>query len=576
MAIVLTTLITLDPNNQLAHIADFTGLINTTQYVISGTYLAVDTRFTFHGFNDITLTKPPVGVPAPSTQVSCQISTVPVPAPPPPPAKYPYGTKDRLAGVNLNLDLSSNPGTAPPSSAHGRATQGKLWLDTSVTPAQLRVCAVATAQAGYVAGDWFTLANVAGGSDLGALYLPLTGGSLSGSLAVAGTINGYSLASTGIVYPAYGHAISFEWNGANLVGHVDGTGAPGALAILNQPAIFASLTVSGGITAGGGINATGNIVSGNTVQGANIVTGANFAGPSGYTFYGPGFGVASTIQFNASTTVALSDLQVNGTGRFQQLITVGGLTLQNNSGYLYSPSNMRTTGLVVDGSIVLAGTININGITIGNNAGYFYAPNMRTSSMLVDGDANISGVLSVGGNLGVGGAYLYLQNANAGNDIAANGVFRRSTVAFGGPKGARIECWGGDWDYTVFAMSGGSFNVSPDSGASGFYFIPSGGFSDARLKDTIRDTKVDALASILATPVRAFEWNEEGKRLMPHAAPEVSIGLVAQELEETMPAVVGVNELADGMRYINDQHLTPYLFRAIQQLAERVATLEAK
>jgi Chaperone of endosialidase len=549
MAIVLTTQLTLDPNNQLAHIADFTGLINTTEYVITGTYLQVDTRFTFHGFNDITLTKPPVGVPAPATQVTCQISTVPVPAPPPPPAKYPYGTKDRLIGGNLNLDLSSNPGTTPPSSGHGRATQGKLWLDTSVTPAQLRVCAVATAQVGYVAGDWFTLAKVAGGTDLGATYLPLTGGSISGPLSVAGaltasnTINGYTLGANGIVYPASGgHNIAFDWNGT-LIARVDGTASPGALATVAQ--LGGYLPLAGG-TITGSLTVNGNVTCVNTVQGANIVATANFAGPANYSFLGPGFGVATTITFQAGTTTLGGDLRVNGVGVFAQYITVGGLTLQNNAGYLYSPSNMRTTGLVVDGSIVVSNVLSVGGCQVSNNGGYFYsAQNMRTSGLVVDGQIT-----------GYGDVY--------------GGIFRCPSVT-----GARIACYGGDWGFMTFAMSGGNAIFSPDNGSSG-QFVPTSPASDARLKDNIRDTEIDALAAVLATPVRSFEWNDEGRKLMPYAEPVVPIGFVAQEVEQTMPDAVGTVALIGDTRHLIDQNFTPYVIRAIQQLAERVATLEAK
>jgi len=326
--------------------------------------------------------------------------------------------------------------------------------------------------------------------------------------------------------------LRIDTGGTTYVSTLNASGNITCNLITSSDAHLSVATVGGVAFSGSGnINTTGAI-SATTVQGANIIATGNFVGPaSGYTFYGGTFGVATVIQFNATKTVALGDFQVNGTGIFQNTITVGGLTLSNTGGYLYSPSSMRTPGLIVDGNVGINGSVNI------------------------------------GGQATFGGSTL------TSNDVAAQGVFRRT---LGGAKGARVECWGGDWDAMSFAMSGAQLLVSPDIGASGYFFANAGVFSDARLKDNIRDTKVDALAAIMATPVRAFEWNEEGKRLMPHAAPEVPIGLVAQELEETMAAVVGVNELAGGMRHIVDHNLTPYLVRALQQLAGRIAQLEAK
>jgi hypothetical protein len=71
---------------------------------------------------------------------------------------------------------------------------------------------------------------------------------------------------------------------------------------------------------------------------------------------------------------------------------------------------------------------------------------------------------------------------------------------------------------------------------------------------------------------------------MPYIPAAVPIGLVAQEVREIMPYVVGVRQRLDddkapGPRdpqLIMDQRMTPYLVRAIQQLAARVAELEAK
>src|SRR5262245_18908373 len=161
MAVVLNTQVTLDPNNQIAHIADWTGLELETEYLISGTFLQADTRFLFHGFSDVALTRNPVGVPQAQTEVPCTISTVPQPAAASPPAAYPYALNDRLIAANLNAAFNLNPGGLPPVANGGNSGQFKIWADTSISPHVLRMCIrPGGAQNGYVAGDWADLFTV--------------------------------------------------------------------------------------------------------------------------------------------------------------------------------------------------------------------------------------------------------------------------------------------------------------------------------------------------------------------------------------------------------------------------------
>jgi hypothetical protein len=208
-----------------------------------------------------------------------------------------------------------------------------------------------------------------------------------------------------------------------------------------------------------------------------------------------------------------------------------------------------------------------------------------TAIYLPNGNLVCQGTGYFGGDVtihGGGAAALNVDNggitvaglSSFGGGLAVTGTVSANLLA--GPSGGagNIRCFGGDWGNMAFAISGGSFLISPDNGSSGYVFSNAGAFSDARLKTDIRDTDVDALAAICATPVRAFAWNERGRELMPYASPEVPCGLVAQELEETIPFAVGISALAGDMRHIDHQNLVPYLLRAIQQLTERVVQLE--
>jgi hypothetical protein len=167
------------------------------------------------------------------------------------------------------------------------------------------------------------------------------------------------------------------------------------------------------------------------------------------------------------------------------------------------------------------------------------------------------------------------NNVQAANDIDCASVFRCTAV-----RGARLETFGGDWGWlTLQVAAGGYLYASPDNGSSGFNYTPNGSWSDARLKTNIRDSEVDALAAILSIPIRAYEWNDRGRQVMPHAT-DTPLGLIAQEVERAIPFVVHAPLTEDpnigDLKMIEQQRLTPYLIRAIQQLEARVAELEAK
>jgi hypothetical protein len=246
---------------------------------------------------------------------------------------------------------------------------------------------------------------------------------------------------------------------------------------------------------------------------------------------------------------------------------VGGCRMYNNSGYMYFDQTLHAAGVYSRGDIWNAGNITAGNGLVANGGGWsVYAPNggIYTPNECHGGYVSSSGDMRCNGN------------AWAGNDMTAYGVYRS-----GGNGGARIGNWAGSgWDWMAFAIiSGGYLGVSPDQGASGFNYTPNASWSDARLKLNIRDSEIDALAVIGAISVRAFEWTEEGRKLMPRKVSSVSCGFVAQELEELIPDAVTIvpviGDLAsEGMRCILDEQLTPYLFRAMQQLAARVEELE--
>jgi len=393
-------------------------------------------------------------------------------------------------------------------------------------------------------------------------------------------VNGLILASEG---GPGAHGYSFQGDGAFDTGMF--SPSDGVTNFYNNGVNTISLTPSGfnfGVNmAGPNLTLSGSL----NTNGGNVITGTN-----GIQYFGIGH------QHGFSWDGAYVNCWVDRTN-------VGRIVLMDGSGNVGFPgqvsanvmvaNSMVANGISSNGNIGAAGFIQANA---GGTA--FYAPNGDilangafissrggTALNLTGGDAVVAGQVVANGRITCNADFIMCQNINTANDIAANGVYRRSSLAFGGGRGARIENWSSTWDFVQFTQESGGpfgrildFNNNVDAPDTTFLIFPDT-TSDARLKTNIRDTEIDALAAICATPVRAFEFNEEGQKYYTKAKP---IGLVAQEVEETMPDVVvklgndPVFNRLDDLRMIADQLVIPYLFRAIQQLNDRIDALKPR
>jgi Chaperone of endosialidase len=96
-------------------------------------------------------------------------------------------------------------------------------------------------------------------------------------------------------------------------------------------------------------------------------------------------------------------------------------------------------------------------------------------------------------------------------------------------------------------------------------------WSDRRLKRNIVPCEIDALASVDQVPV----WSVDFKAPLPDAPVQRwAASLIADEVAAVLPfAVVPAKE--NGYALLNPQHLIATLWRAVQQLSERLAVLEA-
>lgn len=128
----------------------------------------------------------------------------------------------------------------------------------------------------------------------------------------------------------------------------------------------------------------------------------------------------------------------------------------------------------------------------------------------------------------------------------------------------------------VFNVTSGSYlEIQTIFGAYGL----SAWLSDARMKESITDSPVDALSVIRSIKHRTFRWKDVVDGFgETHEGCLVDCGYIAQELEEINKGFAStVGEGTEGERkQISEQRLIPYITKAIQELDERISAIEDK
>jgi hypothetical protein len=242
-----------------------------------------------------------------------------------------------------------------------------------------------------------------------------------------------------------------------------------------------------------------------------------------------------------------------------------------NNGWLYFDGSLKVWDFQSANNVNAAGSLFFGGNRLYNNSGWaYFDQSVHCNDFWSRNNIGCPGTITGGYIVSTGDIHAN-SNVHAANDNSAGGVFRCY-----GQRGARIECRGWDYDWVNPFVSGGALYMTPDY-SGGPYYVNDGWWSDARLKKNIRNSVVDALAAIVAVPVRAFEWTQQGIDLQVGPKRMGSdLGLVGQELQKTIPDAVQECAWEHKSLFIDWNYITPYLFRAVQQLAERYAMLEAR
>ena len=377
----------------------------------------------------------------------------------------------------------------------------------------------------------------------GASFLPTSGGTISGNLAVTGTLGVTGTSTLGdTTIPAgktftIASGATFALNGAfspsfiSLGGSqvspylltLTGVAAGGTMAYMNG-----LVTIPSG--AGNGLQiGTSDGLSGNRL----VVNGtSNFIGnvtiPGGNTLTISGGSSTGTVRLNVT-----GDASISGT------LTAG----------LFSPSVLSVTGNITSttGNITAsAGTISGQTVSFGTGGLTSTTGAMNLTSGAVT--HNVSGLFNFKGTPQIWGSGLNL--------LSSSGIFYSGVTS-----GAS------NWD-VINSSTAVSFRVLLNN--TGVQIPPGatyGNYSDVSLKENIETIKgaVDKIKAIRGV-YYTLKDNPNAKK---------KIGFIAQEVMPFIPEVVFKNE-GDEHYSMGYSEITAVLVNAIKELDERSAAIEAK
>jgi hypothetical protein len=267
---------------------------------------------------------------------------------------------------------------------------------------------------------------------------------------------------------------------------------------------------------------TGSIGGSNTQVQFN--NSGSLGGSSGLTWDGS-FLTTSSIKNSALTSGRVTYAGASG-------------LLSDSAGLTYDGTNLTTTGTATATRFIPSGS------TVATNGMYLPAANTlgfstnSTERMRID-----TGNLLVGRTSGTGALI------DAFNASSTSGVIRLRNDVNGAQVFANFD-YGG----TVIGSITGNNTITS-------YNVT----SDQRLKTNIVNAPTGNIDDI---KVRSFDWIADGSHQ--------EYGMVAQELIEVAPYAVNKPENPDEMMAVDYSKLVPMMIKEIQDLKQRIATLENK
>ena len=176
------------------------------------------------------------------------------------------------------------------------------------------------------------------------------------------------------------------------------------------------------------------------------------------------------------------------------------------------------------------------------------------------GDSAPGRTLSVFGAHLSGAVASFSNNAPGGNNQSYHGIMIAGGANDGSGTTYYVTCYDGDYD----GGSGANTPIGYIANTNGTFALTDP--SDERLKDNIRDVSFSGLEIVEDIRVRDFELKKNGI---------TKTGFIAQELEEVYPpAVVEPDGHMTTMMGVANTQLIPVLVKAVQELTEKVKSLE--
>jgi Chaperone of endosialidase len=396
-------------------------------------------------------------------------------------------------------------------------------------------------------------------SKVSGLYLPLTGGTVTGGLTVQGTLQGAVIAaSTNIQVNVAASANALLYlQGARswYVGSMNNSqfyitdNSAGVARLIIDTA--GRVTVPGSLTVSGAFNT--NAISGTTITATAsngiqcVVTGASAWFRSLVQNVRDWYCGCNTdgnwYTYDASAGATRFLIDTGGNATLYQSLTIGANLQVNGSatinGNSFTRGQLHGGTLLVDGGSTQTGQISCNAISC--------------STINTNGNVITCGAVSASGNITAG-------NMNAGaNGLAYNRVNGGLYFEFGSSGGTNLV-------FYTQGVARGTWNFN--------------NASDERIKKNIADAEGDALAEL--NGVRLISFDETGMRDSRYQPTHLAFGFSAQQMEAVIPEAV--NRVKVEPEGTDDELLLtidimPLLARcigAIQTLSTKVASLEAR
>lgn len=404
-------------------------------------------------------------------------------------------------------------------------------------------------------------------NDPAGAYLPLSGGALTGSLAL-GTNR-----ITGVGDPVGAQdAATRNWVettvGADLTSH-EGAADPHALYLLESAAATTYLPLSGG-TVTGALNVNGDPTTGEGV-GNRDYNDARYVAVGGTAALANALATARTISLTGDVT---------GSVGFDGSANVSIAAVVGNDSHSHGDST-------IDG-------LNASAITAGTLA-FARLPTGTTSSTVAVGNHSHSNYLTTSGKAADSNlldgldstAFLRSNTVDTftGDELVFNDVTNTQVIRISSTQGKNHIVWNNN----PYTNGTGDYQAYWDNdilGTNVGWAITTTLSSSEAIKQNIRPYDVDTVgAGLLRIPLRSWEYNPTALAIAGFPShldghmPKDGDGptrhwFVAEEVEAELPWLVGTPE-GDGVKRIRDgRPLQMAMLAALQYLAKRVDALE--